>query len=497
MNTKSIGKRKNISAFRGKRAGVDGYSWLHKALHCCATEVAMNKNLYKIVRYFEKNIRTMLSLQIKVVIVFDGDKLPLKNLTESNRHENRQKNLDLARHSFHSGRLEEANKLFAQAIDITPSMAYFVKLKLEEMFQQQIEFIVAPYEADSQLAYLSKINYIDFVITEDSDLLVFGAKKMFYKMDKDFWGVEVELARLHECEEYSFKGWSHDKFIQFCILAGCDYLSSPKGIAFKKAYACLAKYGTINGVLNALAYRLEDEYYDKFLCAYIAFKYQRVFCPLKRHIVCLNPFQLEEMSLYNSFDFHAAQRSKEFFGSLDFIGKDMDTRIASDLAYCRIDPITKKNFKEVDQFEFTVDKKNRQSFKSLKKRLESIKPAIRESTEIEEEEAESVALEEMKFFTFKKLPIKLKQFQPSFLPMVKVSEKKAKHSPPLMTNNIVTQMQVEDPLTETCLIPTQTMSTSDSEEDRITNLMKRFKMENERIRHNLEITLSEFRKRLV
>jgi len=34
-----------------------------------------------------------------------------------------------------------------------------------------------------QLAYLSKINYIDLVITEDSDLIAFGAKKIFYKMD--------------------------------------------------------------------------------------------------------------------------------------------------------------------------------------------------------------------------------------------------------------------------------------------------------------------------
>ena len=41
-----------------------------------------------------------------------------------------------------------------------------------------MECIVAPYEADSQLAYLSIQGIVDLVITEDSDLLVFGCKKV-------------------------------------------------------------------------------------------------------------------------------------------------------------------------------------------------------------------------------------------------------------------------------------------------------------------------------
>lgn len=49
---------------------------------------------------------------------------------------------------------------------------------------QNVHCIVAPYEADAQMAYLSRNNMIDVVITEDSDLLVFGAREVFYKMDK-------------------------------------------------------------------------------------------------------------------------------------------------------------------------------------------------------------------------------------------------------------------------------------------------------------------------
>ena len=45
-----------------------------------------------------------------------------------------------------------------------------------------VECIVAPYEADSQLAYLSMNDYIQCVISEDSDLLVFGCKRVLFKM---------------------------------------------------------------------------------------------------------------------------------------------------------------------------------------------------------------------------------------------------------------------------------------------------------------------------
>ena len=38
--------------------------------------------------------------------------------------------------------------------------------------------MVAPYEADAQLAYLTKNGLAQAVITEDSDLLAFGCKKV-------------------------------------------------------------------------------------------------------------------------------------------------------------------------------------------------------------------------------------------------------------------------------------------------------------------------------
>jgi len=42
--------------------------------------------------------------------------------------------------------------------------------------QAGIKYMVAPYESDAQLALLSKEGLVDVVISEDSDLLVYGTR---------------------------------------------------------------------------------------------------------------------------------------------------------------------------------------------------------------------------------------------------------------------------------------------------------------------------------
>lgn len=41
-----------------------------------------------------------------------------------------------------------------------------------------IKFYVAPYEADAQLAYLSRIKMVDAVVTENANSVPFGCKKV-------------------------------------------------------------------------------------------------------------------------------------------------------------------------------------------------------------------------------------------------------------------------------------------------------------------------------
>lgn len=49
---------------------------------------------------------------------------------------------------------------------------------MQECRKLDVDCIVAPYEADAQLAFLNICGIADYVITEDSDLTLFGCKKV-------------------------------------------------------------------------------------------------------------------------------------------------------------------------------------------------------------------------------------------------------------------------------------------------------------------------------
>ena len=92
------------------------------------------------------------------------------------------------------------------------------------------------------MAYLSRIGYVDVIITEDSDLLSFGAKKVFYKMDGNGNGKEIDIEDIKTIRgDVPTDVWTQNLFLEACILSGCDYLSSIKGIGFKKAYKLMGE----------------------------------------------------------------------------------------------------------------------------------------------------------------------------------------------------------------------------------------------------------------
>lgn len=78
------------------------------------------------------------------------------------------------------GRRNDARECFQRCIECTPKMALEVIKALHEI---GVDVLVAPYEADAQLAYLNKINIAQIIITEDSDLILFGCEKVLYKLD--------------------------------------------------------------------------------------------------------------------------------------------------------------------------------------------------------------------------------------------------------------------------------------------------------------------------
>lgn len=164
--------------------------------------------------------------------------------------------------------------------------------------------MVAPYEADAQMAYLERIGIVDGIITEDSDLLVFGCRKVLFKLDSvsstitsisrdDFGSVTTADAGI------SLLGWTDSQFRAMAILSGCDYLPSIPGVGLKTAWTLLRKYRTVDQLVRAL--RREGKkavpkgYLEAFNLAEKVFLHQRVYCPLDEKLVCLTEIAVEDV----------------------------------------------------------------------------------------------------------------------------------------------------------------------------------------------------------
>ena len=171
--------------------------------------------------------------------------------------------------------MQLAHKKYMEAVDITPDISNcFIK----SLKAQKIEFYIAPYEADAQLAHLYLTGRAKVVITEDSDLLPFGVKKCFFKMDRSGRGYEIDLDELENVSEYDFKNFKGDTLLTLCILSGCDYLESIKGIGFKKAFKLIHEYGDdISAILKKMRregkYIIPLDYEKNFERAMLTFKF--------------------------------------------------------------------------------------------------------------------------------------------------------------------------------------------------------------------------------
>lgn len=172
-------------------------------------------------------------------LVFDGDYLPSKASTELEREQRRAAAKAAGLELLRLGKKTDAHKELQKAVDVSPMMARTV---IDACRKLGVKCIVAPYEADAQLYYLEKIGEIDGVISEDSDMLVYGVKRLITKLDQ--YGECVEINREHftACREVSLAGWSDREFRMMCILSGCDYLDNINGIGLKKAHGLVKRH---------------------------------------------------------------------------------------------------------------------------------------------------------------------------------------------------------------------------------------------------------------
>ena len=271
-------------------------------------------------------VRMVKHFGITPYIVFDGDFLPSKADTEASREKRREESRKAGLELLKAGKPAQAQQELQKAIDVTPEMARHL---IEELKKAGIPYVVAPYEADPQLVYLERQGLISGILSEDSDLLVFGAKRLLTKLEPHGQCIEINRRDFCACREISLTGWTDTEFRQMAILSGCDYLGSITGLGLKTAYRMIRKHKTSEKAIRMLQfdgkYRFPDDYLKLFQQAESTFLYQWVFCPKANRLVNLT----EPGSNVN-------------LDEMPYIGLSVEPELAKAIAVGDVNPMTKQ-----------------------------------------------------------------------------------------------------------------------------------------------------------
>uniref|UniRef100_A0A6N2KEB4 Exonuclease 1 n=1 Tax=Salix viminalis TaxID=40686 RepID=A0A6N2KEB4_SALVM len=323
---KSIMVPIHIKELEGCSVAVDTYSWLHKGALSCSTQLCKGLPTSRHIEYCMHRVNLLRHYGVKPVLVFDGGLLPMKIEQENKRARTRKENLVRAIEHESNGNSAAAYECYQKAVDISPSIAHEL---IQVLRKENVLYVVAPYEADAQMTFLSVSKQVDAVITEDSDLIPFGCHRIIFKMDKYGQGVEFQNSRLQQNKDISFVGFTNEMLLEMCIFSGCDYQQSLPGMGLKRAHALITKFKSYDKVIKHLRYStmsVPPLYEESFKKAILTFRHQRVYDPTMKDIVHL-------FDLPDNID-----------NDLEFLGPLIPQHIATGIARGDLDPFTQMPF---------------------------------------------------------------------------------------------------------------------------------------------------------
>lgn len=196
---------------------------------------------------FYRTIR-LLENGIKPVYVFDGKPPELKGGELAKRQERRaeaQENLEKA---TETGDAENVDKFTRRLVKVTKEHGEECRKLLKLM---GVPYVEAPCEAEAQCCALVKAGKVYAVGTEDMDALTFGGdvlvRHLTFSEAKKMPIKEFTLRKVLEGLEMT-----QEQFIDLCILLGCDYCDTIKGIGPKRAVDLVKEHKSIDVILDKI-----------------------------------------------------------------------------------------------------------------------------------------------------------------------------------------------------------------------------------------------------
>lgn len=185
---------------------------------------------------------------IKPIYVFDGKPPTLKGGELAKRVARKAEAAEQFEVAKESGTAEEMEKFSRRTVRVTKEQNAECKRLLKLM---GIPYIDAPCEAEAQCAVLAKAGKVYAAASDDMDTLCFETpillKKLMLSEQKKEPVQEIDLQKALEG-----LGLTRDQFIDLCILLGCDYCDTIKGIGPTTALKMIREHKSIEKVIENL-----------------------------------------------------------------------------------------------------------------------------------------------------------------------------------------------------------------------------------------------------
>ena len=196
---------------------------------------------------FNRTIR-FLTEGIKPAYIFDGKPPEFKSGELLKRRQKREKAEVELKKATEDGNVEEQDKQSKRLVRAGRKENQDCQRLLELM---GVPVIVAPCEAEAQASALCKEGLFYATATEDMDALTFQTPVLVRKMT--FANQSKSMVQTMNYQKaMEGLGINHDQFVDLCILLGCDYTDTIKGVGPKTALRLIREHKSIEGILKVI-----------------------------------------------------------------------------------------------------------------------------------------------------------------------------------------------------------------------------------------------------
>ena len=256
-NTNNSIENINLYQLSNKRVAIDASLFIYKSLIAINTKGSNNKNIGHIIGIFNKTIN-YLSLNIIPIYIFDGKPPKLKQTILNERKQKLNNNKILLHKSTN---IYDINKYEKRCVKMTKEHIDDIKQLLSLL---GVSYIHCDGEAEGIASELCRLNYVDYVISEDMDSLPFGSSKLVRScVDKSIKRKDILSVFNLESILNELK-LTHDQFIELCVLCGCDYCSNISKVGPIKSLQIINKYKSINNYIEQTKPILPNNYINNY-----------------------------------------------------------------------------------------------------------------------------------------------------------------------------------------------------------------------------------------